>query len=790
MESPARRGRQITVLQASGLLVAFVVTAVVGGLLLAGLTLPGVAMAASGTKVASTVFDELPSELAQQTLAEKSTMLAADGTVLAEFYLENRVVVPLDQVAPVMRDAVVATEDRRFYEHGGIDPAGLARAAVRSASGDLQGGSTLTQQYIKNVLIDAAQRADDPAAALQAARASNGVEGYARKLREAKLAISLEKTMTKDQILEAYLNIAQFGIGTYGVETAAQRYFGKHAADLTYLEAATIAGITQSPGKWDPTRNPEESQNRRDVVLGLMHEQGYITDEEYATGRATPLPSTLHVQQPKVTCMAADDAVPGAGFFCDYVTKIIANDPVFGATPQDRGNLLMRGGLTIHTTLDPRLQTTADARVKAAVPVDDPSGVAAAIDVVEPGTGKVLAMSQNRTYNGTQQHGPRETAVNYSTDNAYGGASGFQPGSTFKPFTLVEWLKQGHSLNETIDGRKMQYPMSAFTASCWNIGGGTYPFSNSEGSGGVMSVLDATRNSVNSAYIAMATKLDLCNIMNGAADLGVHKAGGRSGDGPFDPVPGNVLGSNSVAPLTMAAAFATFASGGTYCAPVAITSVTDADGNPLPVPEAGCHQALEPKIANAVNFALSKVWTGTAKSVGAPPFPAAGKTGTTTLNEDTWFVGYTPRLATAVWVGHSEGTIPMRAVTINGRTYRAVYGSDIAAPIWKGFMTDALAGQDNPGFAAPDDTQLYGAKIPVPSVVGAPLDQATATLQAAGFAVTVAPDQVASTVPAGAVADQSPSGSAYRGAVVTLTVSSGAPPTGSPPPQTTGPQGP
>src|SRR5450830_59639 len=786
--SPRARGRQVNAFQALALLVSFALIAGVGGVLAGGLVLPAVAVVNGTTALAVTAFDNLPSVLAVKPLSEKSTMLAADGSVLATFYAENRVVVPLASVAPIMQNAVIATEDKRFYAHGGIDPAGMLRAGVRNilSPNGQQGASTLTQQYVKNTLIEAALRSGDYAAAA-AAKEATGAEGYSRKLREAKLAIALEKTTPKQTILEGYLNIAQFGINVYGIESSANHYFSKHASELNYIEAATLAGVTNSPTKFDPVKNPEASQGRRDFVLRLMKEQGYITVAEYTAGIATPLASTLHVQDLKVGCMAAGEKVPGSGYFCDYVTKIIADDPVFGATRQDRIDQLDRGGLTITTTLDPHQQALADAEVKNGVPVNDPSGVRSAISVVEPGSGKVTAMAQTTTYNATQNQAAGESAVNYNTDFKYGGGSGFAPGSTFKPFTLAQWLKDGHSLNETIDARLRTYQMSEFSARCTpKFAPGPYPFSNAEGKGGNMTVLQATMNSVNSGYIKMASELDRCDIMDTASSLGIHKGGGKSGDGPFDPLPANVIGSNSVAPLTMAAAFAGFASGGTFCEPIAITSVRDADGKELAVPQANCRQALEPRIANAVNYALSNVWKGTAKGVQEPPFPSAGKTGTTSDNEDTWFLGYTPILAAAVWVGFPNTFTPMQNMTINGTRYYSpghnVFGSSIAAPTWSRFMTQALAGVSVPSFAAVGTVELNGAPISVPNVVGQAVDAATATLTAAGFNVTVAPDQVASSVPAGSVAAQSPG--AYskvtKGSTITLQLSNGQPPAAAP----------
>src|SRR4051794_22028892 len=440
MATPVRpRGRQVNLVQAVALLAAFALIAGIGGVLAAGLVLPAVAVASTTTTTAATAFDDLPSQLKEEPLSEKSVMLAADGTVLATFYAENRIVVPLDKIAPVMQQAVIAVEDKRFYQHGGIDPAGMLRAFAKNAlTDDLQGASTLTQQYVKNVLIEAAQR-DNDAAAIEAAREHKGTAGLSRKLREAKIAIALEKKYPKQKILENYLNIAQFGSSVWGVEAAAQYYFSKPAADLTYLEAATLAGVTQSPSKWDPARNPDDSQRRRNIVLGLMKAQKIITPAEYQAGIATKLPATLKIQPTALTCAAAGTVVAGSGYFCDYVTKVIKNNAAFGKTPADRTEQLYRGGLTITTTLDPREQRIADKEVKAGVPVKDRSGVASAISVVEPGTGKIVAMAQNRIYNPRQSSAARETSVNYNTDFAYGGSSGFAPGSTFKPFTLTEW---------------------------------------------------------------------------------------------------------------------------------------------------------------------------------------------------------------------------------------------------------------------------------------------------------------------------------------------------------------
>ncbi|MCL2464653.1 MAG: penicillin-binding protein, partial [Micrococcales bacterium] len=630
-------------------MVSFVLIAGVAGVLAGGLLLPGVALASGTTNLTVQAFDDLPTDLNLTQLPQKSVILASDGTPLATFYDQNRVIVSLSDIAPIMQKAVISIEDKRFYEHGGIDPQGMLRAfATGALTTETQGASTLTQQYIKNVEIQNAEMIEDPAqrqAAIDAATIdTKDAAGYARKLREAKLAISLEQKMSKNQILEAYLNIAQFGANSiYGVEAAAESYFGVHAKDVTYLQAATIAGITQNPSAYDPTLHPAASQHRRDTVLGTMYDQGYITHAQYEAGIATPLPTTLDPHPVAQGCMTADKTVPGAGYFCDYVTKVILNDPAFGATSAAREELLYRGGLTITTTLVPSEEAQAVAAVDKGVPPNDPSGIGAAIASVQPGTGQITSMAQNRTYSVSPDPGPGQTAVDWNTAQAYGGSAGFAPGSSFKVFTLIEWLKQGHSLSETVDGSSRTIDQHEFTAcgqpyashQTWRPG-------NSEGSGGIETVLNATKNSVNTAFVAMGLQLDLCNIMQDAADLGVVQPGGANVGQNIAAQPSNIIGSANVTPLAMAGAYAAIADNGTFCKPIAIKQVVNMSGKSLPVPSADCQEKLEPRIASAVTYALQTVFHGTAANLGVPAYPAAGKTGTTSLNENNWFVGYTP----------------------------------------------------------------------------------------------------------------------------------------------------
>lgn len=794
------RSRQVNAVQAGGLLAAFVGVSVVGGLLASGMIMPAVASTSALTNASVGLFDELPGALEPQPLSEKSTILAADGTKLAEVYEQNRIVVPLAEISLPMQRAVIDTEDKRFYDHGGVDLHGMARALIKNAvSDEVEGASTLTQQYIKNTLVQAAEDIEDGterAKAIAAAKGTDGSSGYARKLREAKLAVTLEQRMTKAQILEGYLNVAQFGVSVYGVEAAAQLYFSVSAKDLTYLQAATIAGVTNSPTAFDPIRNPKKSEQRRNIVLKRMHEQGDITQAEYDQGIATPLPTTLVPGQAKIGCTTADAAVPGSSYFCDYVLKIMASNPVFGEDKTTRRNLLYKGGLTIHTTLDPAKQAMANQAVMEQIPPADPSGAAIAMSVVEPGTGKVLAMAQDTIYDTAPTPPPGHTAVNYNAGKAFGGSSGFEPGSTFKPFTLLEWLKEGRSLKDIVDGTPKTWKLNVFHGSCpeYPGPGPDWKLGNSEGGAGFMSVLDATKNSVNNAYADMASQLDMCGIFKGAQDLGVFKGNGD----PLGMNPSSVIGAaNDVAPLTMAAAFAAFSADGIYCAPIAITAIEDPDGNPVPVPDAGCHQAITPDLAAGVTYGLSQVWSGTGKRIAKLPDgrPASGKTGTTTLNEHTWFVGYTKQLATAVWVGDPNARRSMNGQTINGKYYRSgPYGASIAGPAWASFMIPASEGMPVLGFTQPPTAMVKGVQVSVPDIAGLSVDAAKKKLKDAKLNAQVADGQVPSQYPAGTVAGSDPGTGTKvdRGTAVQILVSSGAPavPTGWPGPGNTGGQQP
>ncbi|MCI2239542.1 penicillin-binding protein [Paenibacillus sp. TRM 82003] len=763
------------------LLGAFTAVSAAGGVLAAGLVVPAVAATGSAARMGVEVFNELPSDLGDQKLSEATTIRWSDGSVMARVYDQNRSVVSFDQIAPVMRDAIVAIEDSRFYEHGAVDVKGIARALVSNAGGgDTQGASTLTQQYVKNVLVEQAVEEGDAEAAAAAVDA-DGVDGYARKLREMKLAVGVEKEMSKDEILAAYLNVAYFYNNVYGIEAAAQYYFSKPAAELALHEAALLAGLVQNPAGYNPVEKEEAAIGRRNVVLARMLELGKIDQAAHDAAAAAPL--GLVLQPSRQGCMAAESAA----YFCDYVTHVIAQDPAFGETVEEREELLRRGGLSITTTLDKRVQAITQEAVNAGVNPGQPARSAAS--VVEPGNGKILAMAQNTTYS-PDEDVVGQTTLNYNVSDAMGGGNGFQQGSTFKPFTLATWLKSGRSLDSVVPSpRSGSDPISAFTACGSKIrSGDTYTYYNSESSSsGSMTVRRATSQSVNTAYVSMEKQLDICDIAATAQSLGVYKASATKNfltgevSRDLDQNPSMTLGTNLVTPLSIAGAYAAFAAEGTFCEPVAIMEVLDTEGNPLPVPSADCQQVLDPNVARNVTEALEEGWqSGTARRVERIGRPVASKTGTTNDSADVWFAAYTPQMAAAVWVGHASGTDSLNGESINGRRYRRVYGSTIPGPIWANIVGPAAEalGQPvkdfTPGTNEGLRTTVSNGRVKVPNVVGRSVSSATRTLENAGFDVSVSSRRVTSSIGAGLVARQSAS-SARPGATITLTRSAGRP---------------
>ena len=665
--------RAVRPAQLLALLLAFLSVSALMGVVGAGMLVPVAGPTALVAKSVPSVFNELPGDLQTVAPAEESQLLDSSGAVIAHFYDKQRIVVPSANIADVMKKAIVAIEDKRFYEHNGVDATGIARALV-SNLGDSgrQGASTITQQYVRNSLAERGYLEGD---ADQVSAATE--QTTERKLREMKYALALEKTQSKDEILTGYLNIAPFGPITYGVEAASQRYFSKSASELNYLEAALLAGLVQSPVQYDPLTHPEAAQERRDTVLATMLEQGVITQEEYDQGIATSVESMLN---PTVSSEGCSGAPSTQAYFCDYVLSQFLEDPAFGSTRIERERLLKTQGITIRTTLDPAKQSAAYASLTNAIPVGDASGLNDAIVSLDPRTGKVLAMAQNTTY-GIESG---QTMSNYSADG------NFQVGSTFKVFTLLEWFKEGHSAYETVGSNNTFYPNGAFKCDGHSITTEGYQVNDLAGKTGSMNVVRATGQSVNQAFVNMASRVDFCSIFQTAYDMGVTE----DGEVP-SPFPANILGSVSSSPLQMASVFATIANSGQQCTPQSIESVTDRNENVLKEFSADCKEVISPDVANKTAALLTasagQYYTSTRLGDGRP---FAAKSGTTDGHANTWLTGFTPSLATSAWVGHGDNSSQeVSGVVINGVYHSEIFGETyVGQNIWAPYMTQALAG--------------------------------------------------------------------------------------------------
>src|SRR6185312_14862349 len=388
-------------------------------------------------------------------------------------------------------------------------------------------------------------------------------ENMGRKLAEMKLAIGLDKKYTKKQILLGYLNITGFGGDTYGVEAAARKYFSVDAKDVTLAQAASLIAIVEDPNDLNlgNEKNFPANKVRRDFILDNMLELKYISQKQHDDAVATPI--TTKPEAPNNGCLYAQDAK----FACDYVTRLVPTLSALGASPSERQDNWARGGYKLYTSIDLDQQDVAQAALSKDAPATETRfALGAAADAVQPGTGRVLVMAQNKEFNNSAAGGgPTATAVNYSTDRHYGGSSGFQTGSTYKIFTLIDWLQNGHGLYESVNGSVRSFPMTSFAAACEPpfVGDPYKPKNDSAGEGGYMSVLQATVQSVNVAFVSMAQKLDLCDIRADAEALGVHRADGAQ----LLAYPSSTLGTNEIAPLTMAAAIATIGANGVYCSP-------------------------------------------------------------------------------------------------------------------------------------------------------------------------------------------------------------------------------
>jgi membrane peptidoglycan carboxypeptidase len=765
-----------------GAVLGFVGISAIAGVLASVAVTPAIALTGLAANNSIGMFENLPSYIKIGDLPEKTTIYAhrsvddVDQNVpIASFYAENRESVAWEQVAQSAKDAAIAGEDPRYYEHGGIDPLGVVRAAVSNVLGsDVQGASTITQQYVKNVLVaqatGLATEEERDAAYEEATKVS-----LDRKLKEMRLAIALEKEYSKDEILLGYLNIALFGGRVYGIQTASQYYYGVNASDLTVPQAASLLAIVNNPEKFRLDKPDNEAngaangyaanKDRRDYILGNLLEEKKLTQEEYDAAVATPI-------EPRITPAASGCTMAGnAGYFCDYVVNVIRNDPVFGKTAEERYNSFIRGGYDVYTTLDLDLQDTAQAQIDRNVPKSmEDVNIGSAATVVEAGTGKVKVMAQNKDFNNSGDAaalGPNVSAINFSTDAAYGGSQGFQAASTYKAFTLIAWLRAGHTLGESFNIAEKTYDLSTFKA-CDNGFSGSEYIENDANETGNRSVLSSTASSINGAFMQMGQKLDQCDIRKAAEDLLVHPAVGDK----LENNPAAILGTNSVSPLTMATAYAGIANKGMVCSPIAIERMVKQDGSDAAIPTSTCTQGIEPEIATAAAYALQGVITQGSGTASNPNngIEHIAKTGTSNSATQTWTTGASTKMGLAVWVGQITGDANLRKVSLKS-------GSAATARhrIWKPIMAalDNRFGGDD--FDEPESRYLRGVYVNVPDVAGMTIDRAQAALENAGFEFVDGGAQPSS-APRGQVIGSDPAGgsSASRGATVTVYTSDGS----------------
>ena len=688
--------KSMTIRRALSLVLAYIVLCVTGGVVASLLFVPAVFGA---NTVAKAVIPSLQVEgidFDVTSLPQQSRMYASDGSLIATFYSQNRVVVPIKDVSEYMQKAIVAREDRRFFEHSGVDVQGVMRAFIQTyvLKRDMQGGSSLTQQYVKNVLMVQAREDNDPIAEYHAQEST-----IARKLREMLIAVQMEKMYSKPEILQGYLNIAQFGSNNlYGVETAAQRYFNVHAKDLNLVQSATIAAITKNPAGLDPSipENQEDSENERNIVLKLMLDQGLIEQTEYDEAVNIPLVDTLNIQSVNQGCQSAGNA----GFFCSYVTTKILNSEEFGETEADRQKLLNEGGLDIYTTMDVNANNAAMQAANDTIPTSDPSGLEVMIAAIKPGTGEVLGFGINRTYDATDAAASDQTktSMNYMVDQVDGGGWGVQVGSTWKPINMVAWMQQGRSINESLR-TSTSYPLSNFNC-------GNYTFANTnwkvENSGGGTvnpeTPLQGLIRSHNTTQASMASQIGLCAIADAATALGYHNAPSSAMDvyssNSFNaPM---TIGAVQASPLTMANVYATLGANGVACTPIAMTRVTDKNGDEIDVPQADCHQAIDPEIAQTTAYALNQGVVTAGGEAATTQLDNGRKTfAKTGTNENTYMLtaGFVPNVVSAfVAVGDAQDPThnTFDNKTINGVYRSEWFGMYIATPAWKQFMNTYL----------------------------------------------------------------------------------------------------
>lgn len=612
----------------------FVIIAIGGiciGLCLAAL-LPGmgvVASAHSGDDGIDIAFSELKS---------RTIVFDDNGKEIGRIGLEDRSPVKLSEVPEIMQKAVIATEDQTFWENPGIDAKAILRAVSSNvdAGGVSQGGSTITQQLVKNrVLTDE--------------------KTYSRKIKEAVIAYRITQVYSKTEILQEYLNTVYFGQGSYGIASAAERFFKKNLKDLTLGEAALLAGAIQNPEYRNPFLFPDRARERRKQVLDIMRKQNIITEKEEAAANLESLPTE------KPSAELKPDS-----YLVAETQRLLLEDKRLGATPQERYNKVLSGGLKVYTSFNPELQSIAQSAVDTKLPNQPP--FTAAMVVMERSTGKVVAMVGGEGF--------KDAKYNLATQGER------QPGSTYKAVTLATAYENGYSPNDTVSG----------VSPCTINAAGSTPWktSNAEGGGGIITLRQATAGSVNCAFAHTIASLGPEKVASMAKRLGVTHT-----------VPSYLsitLGTDETTPLDMTTVYNTLANSGVRQDPVFITKVEGPSGEVIFQEKYAGTKVLEAQVANTtVDTLRSNVSSGTGTAARLSGFDVFGKTGTTEEYGDAWFCGGTVKYTACVWMGNPAARTPMR--NVGGRT---VFGGTYPAQIWRQFMLGAVEGETNVPITAPD----------------------------------------------------------------------------------------
>ncbi len=717
-----RKSDRGLIANSSGLIIA----GLLAGIVVAAVAFPAVAIAGLLVKTGADGFDALPSQLVVQQSPQITYVYASDKkTLLSTFYDENRRDVKLADVAPVMRQAIVASEDTRFYEHHGVDVKGVARAYVanRSAGETEQGASTLTMQYVRLALEYSASNPQ------QVVDATSDTVG--RKLREMRYALALEKQLTKDEILERYLNLAPFGHSAFGIYAAAQVYFNKLPKDLTLPEAALLAGLVKAPSAYDPTTTDGHTaalDRRNNYVLVNMVKLGYITETQRQAVLNEPL--TITGKPTPNGCISVLDN--SWGFFCDYLYRWWLQQPAFGADVYEREARLRSGGYVIYTSLDVNEQAAAKRNIEK-IDATGSNPTALLLAGVEPGTGRIQIMATNRNYSNDQSHngpvsnpgkrGQPSTWPNTTNPLISGGDDvyGYQFGSSFKVFTLTAALEKGVPLNYNINTTSpyvSKYIIDPHSpAAC--SGNHYCPVNaNPPWMNGPRTMWTGLGRSVNTYWVPMEELVGAQNAVNAAKQLGIQfrapsdaaLSNNANGWGAF------TLGVSAATPLDMANAYATLAADGRYCEPLPVLEVRDFVGESLDVANPRCHQAVPVNVARGAidamrcpvgdQSAFGQCDGATAANVrDVVGHPVAGKTGTTDGNQTAALVVGTRQLFIAGVLADPDWAFTSQLVRdVGGRDVHA----GVVNPAVYLTLRDSMVGKPSIGFPAPPATVAFG----------------------------------------------------------------------------------